>query len=42
LQGLRRPREGSIMTQPTIQEIPEDYDMLPKAKIIISIEIYVK
>jgi hypothetical protein len=30
-QGLRKPKEGSAMTQPTIQKIPEDHDMLPKA-----------
>jgi hypothetical protein len=39
---LRRPKEGSAMTRPTIEEIPEDHDMLPKAYMIISIKIYVK
>jgi hypothetical protein len=29
--GLRRPKEGSAMTQPTIQKIPEDHGVLPKA-----------
>jgi hypothetical protein len=28
---LRRPKEGSIMTQPTIQRIPEDHDVHLKA-----------
>jgi hypothetical protein len=28
--GLRRPKEGSAMTWPTIQNIPEDYVMLLK------------
>jgi hypothetical protein len=30
------------MTQPTMQKIPEDHDVLPKVSIIISIRIYVK
>jgi hypothetical protein len=30
------------MTQSTIQKFPEDLDVLPKAYIIMSIEIYVK
>jgi hypothetical protein len=41
-QGLGRPKEGSVTTQPTIQKIPEDHGVLPKAYIIISIGIYVK
>jgi hypothetical protein len=28
---LGRAKEGSAMTQPTIQKITEDHDMLPKA-----------
>jgi hypothetical protein len=39
---LERLKEGSAMTQPTIQKILEDHDVLPKVKIIISIKIYVK
>jgi hypothetical protein len=30
-QGLRRPKEGSSTTQPTIQKILEDHGLLPKA-----------
>jgi hypothetical protein len=41
-QRLGRLKEGSATTQPTIQNIPEDHDVFPKALIIISIEIYVK
>jgi hypothetical protein len=41
-QGLRRPKEGSTTTQPTILKILEDYDVLPMAQKIISVEIYVK
>jgi hypothetical protein len=33
---------GSAITRPTIQNILEDHGVLPKAYIIISIEIYVK
>jgi hypothetical protein len=29
-QGLRRPKEGSVMTRSTILKISEDRDMLPK------------
>jgi hypothetical protein len=39
---LERPKEGSIMTRSTIQKIPEDPCVLPKAQIIIFIKIYVK
>jgi hypothetical protein len=28
---LKRPKEGSALNQPTIQKIPEDHGMLPKA-----------
>jgi hypothetical protein len=42
LEGLRRPKEGSATTHPTIQKIPEDHDVLSKAYKIISIEIFVK
>jgi hypothetical protein len=31
LHRLKRPKEGSAMTQPTIQKIPEDHGVLPKA-----------
>jgi hypothetical protein len=41
-QGLRISMEGFAMTRPTIYKIPEDHDMLPKAQIIISIEMYIK
>jgi hypothetical protein len=30
-QGPIRPKEGSVMTQPTIQKILKDQDVLPKA-----------
>jgi hypothetical protein len=40
--GLERPKEVSAMTWSTIQKIPKHHDVLPKAKIIISIKIYVK
>jgi hypothetical protein len=38
---LRRPKEGSAMTRPTIQKIPDDHGVLPKAQIIIYTKIYV-
>jgi hypothetical protein len=28
---LRRPKEESVMTRPTIQKIPEDHSMFSKA-----------
>jgi hypothetical protein len=31
LHGLKRPKEGFAMTQPTIQKIPRDCGVLPKA-----------
>jgi hypothetical protein len=39
---LRRPKEGSAMTRPTIQKILEFDGVLPKAQIIIAIGIYIK
>jgi hypothetical protein len=39
---LKRPKEGSTMTQSTIQKILDDHGVLPKAWIIISIKIYLK
>jgi hypothetical protein len=42
LDRLKRPKEGSAMTWPTIQKILEDHGMFPKAYIIKSIKIYVK
>jgi hypothetical protein len=30
-QGPIRPKEGSVMTRPTIQKILKDQDVLPKA-----------
>jgi hypothetical protein len=39
---LGRTKEGSATTRPTMQKIPEDHGVLPKAQIIISIKIYVK
>jgi hypothetical protein len=38
LHRLRRFNEGSSMTRPTIQKIPEDHGVLPMAYIIISIK----
>jgi hypothetical protein len=39
---LRKPKEASTMTRPTIRKIIEDHGLLHKADIIISIIIYVK
>jgi hypothetical protein len=39
---LRRLKQAFVMTRATIQKIPENHAMLPKEKIIISIEVYVK
>jgi hypothetical protein len=42
-QGLERAKEGSTMTQFTMQKIPEDHNVPPpKTQINIFIEIYVK
>jgi hypothetical protein len=30
LHGLRRPKEVSAVTRPTVQKIPNDYGVLPK------------
>jgi hypothetical protein len=39
---LGRFKEGFATTRLTIQKILEDYDVLPKAYMIISIKIYIK
>jgi hypothetical protein len=39
---LKRPKEGSATTWPTIRKILEDHGVLPKAYIIISIKVHVK
>jgi hypothetical protein len=39
---LRRLNERFVMTQPTIQKISDNYDVLLKTNIIISIKIFIK
>jgi hypothetical protein len=42
LYRFRRIKKGCVTTQPTIQKISDDRNVLSKTYIIISIEIYVK